>query len=64
MQLSCLTRILCYDTILTRCYMKNNLLSKILGFIFTSAISFILVFTLFSRNQVIAKEDEQLISIN
>jgi hypothetical protein len=44
--------------------MINNLPSKIFGFILTSAISFILVFTLFNRNQVIAKEDEQLININ
>ena len=44
--------------------MKNNLLSKIFGFILTSAITFILLFNLFNRKKEVIKEETKEVSIN
>ena len=44
--------------------MKNNLLSKIFGFIFTSAITIILVVTLFKKDKEIIKEEKKEVSID
>lgn len=39
--------------------MKNNLLSKIFGFIFTSAITIVLLYNLFSRRSEIKEENKE-----
>lgn len=44
--------------------MKNNLLSKIFGFILTSAITIMLLLTLFTRKKEEIKEDPKEVSIN
>ena len=44
--------------------MKNNLLSKIFGFILTSAITSVLLINLFNRKEEIIKEDPKEISID
>ena len=44
--------------------MKNNLLSKIFGFILTSAITLVLLITLFNRKTEIIKQDPKEVSID